>query len=534
MKLAGGVIILGLLLLISTTHVRAANGTAITSLSATIKLQSDGQAFVEQVLEFTEPTTLNWSIFSNIRGLSVSADDVVLARKDIRKGGRGGQAQLTSPVTASQWVIDYTATTNLIRHDNRDQLYFKLFEEPGRQIYNSVVSIELPAGSTATDHGSDGNAPVADLSGDLYAITGVLSPSFTKQSESQILYSAIAAGPQAIFTASASWSADLLPLGWYHHLRLQLLDLELTPWLVIGFLLPLISLLVLAEIYWRLKRDERPVATVLNQPPSLLPPVLVGVLVNKKIYPNEIVAQIVDLAQKGYIVIVKKNQQYSLSRRKTPDGHLQIWERDILTQIFPVDANAAADTSRSLYSPEVRDAFARIYQVITDLRIFSENPHLTRVRYKLIALFFYYLSAVGLVTTAVFGLSPFVLIPFTGTMIISFLIIRLSPRLIRYTPAGLQARAAWLAFANFLRTSAPVPMEASQNHLFENYLAYAVALHATEAWADRFEQSSLAIIKPDWLVSYQETSTSQLVEEITAFTSSLSKELTNLRGPIVG
>ncbi len=523
MKIVGGVIAIWLIAtLFLAQSVHAQTNTAITSLSATIKLQSDGRAFVEQVIEFSEPSTLNWSVFSNVHGLSVTADGSVLSARNVRQQGRGGQTRLTSGQVASIWVIDYTATTNLIRHDNRDQLYFKLFEEPGRQIYNTVVSFELPEGVT------DSN-----LSGDLYALTGVLNPTVYKQSETSLIYNATAAGAQAIFTANASWSDNALPLGWYQNLRLQLLELEVTPWLIVGFLLPLLSLLVLAEIYWRLKRDERPVTTILDQPPTLLPPVLVGVLVNKKIYPNEIVAQIVDLAQKGYLVIVKKSTQYSLSRRKAPDGHLQIWERDILTQVFPVSDQAEVEGSRSLYSPEVRDAFARIYQVITDLRIFQENPHLTRVRYKLVALFFYYLSAVGLIATAVFGLSPLVLLPFTGTMVISFLIIRLCPQLIRYTPEGLKARQYWLSFANYLRSPSPVSIEAAQNHMFERYLAYAIALHATEEWAKRFDSSALAIIKPDWLISYEETSTTQLVEEITAFTGSLSKELTDLRGPIV-
>lgn len=501
----------------------AQTNTAVTSLSATIKLQSDGQAFVEQALEFAEPTELNWTVFSNARGLSVTADESVLPKKNIRTSGGGSRTRITSSTVASRWVLAYTTTTNLIRHDERDQIYFKLFHEPGRQIYNSAVVLELPASTQPSD-----------LSGDLYAINGVLSPAFSKQSDHQILYSAPAAGPGAIFTVNANWSKDVLPLGWYQELRLSLLNMELTPWLILGFLLPLISLLILGEIYWRLRRDEKPITAVLSQPPNLLSPVLVGVLVNKKIYPNEIVAQIVDLATRGYVVIVKKNHQYSLSLRKTPDASLQIWERDILAQIFPSNGTQASEDSRSLFSPEVRDAFSRIYQVITELHIFAENPHQTRVRYKLIALFFYFLSAIGLVTTAIFGLSPFVLLPFTGTMLISFLIIRLSPRLIRYTNAGLQARAAWLAFANYLKEKKPLPLEASQNHLFEKYLAYAVALHGTAEWADRFEQSKQVIIKPDWLVSYEDASTSQLVEEITAYTGSLSKEVTNLRGPIVG
>lgn len=509
--------------LVASAGVSAETNTAITSLSATIKLQSDGQAFVEQVIEFTEPSQLNWAVFSNLHGLSVTADDTVLSKKDIDRNGLGGSYRLLSKVTASRWVIDYTTTTSLIRHDDRDQIYFKLFQEPGRQIYNVAVLLELPTSNQPTD-----------LSGDLYAINGVLSPGFTKQGENQMVYSAVAAGSSSIFTVNASWSKDVLPLGRYQQIRLQLLDLELTPWLILGFLLPLISLLVLGEIYWRLRRNEKPVTAILNQPPSLLSPVIVGVLVNKKIYPEEIVALLVDLATRGYIVIVKKNKQYNLSLRKKPDSGLQIWEQDILSQIFP-DGGKQADgeASRALYSPEVRDAFSRIYQVITELQIFAENPHVTRIRYKLIALSFYYLSATGLILTAVFGLSPLVLIPFTGTMLISFLIIRLSPRLIRYTAAGLTARRAWLSFGNCLKLAEPLPIEAAQNHIFESYLAYSVALRATVQWADRFEKSSLAIVKPDWLVSYEDSSTDELAAEITAFTLSMSADLANLRGPIV-
>jgi hypothetical protein len=171
--------------------------------------------------------------------------------------------------------------------------------------------------------------------------------------------------------------------------------------------------------------------------------------------------------------------------------------------------------------------------VITSQGYFAENPHLTRVRNKLIALLIYYASAGAMIWVAIVAGSPYLILPLVGTMVVAQLIIKLTPQLANYSPKGTRARGEWLSFTDFLKTNKPLPFEAAQNHSFEKYLAYAVATDCHLAWARRFDLSSVVILKPDWFVSYEDSTTVEFAKEIAGFVSEISDGVTSLRGPLV-
>jgi hypothetical protein len=248
---------------------------------------------------------------------------------------------------------------------------------------------------------------------------------------------------------------------------------------------------------------------------------------------------LIDLCQRGYLVIVKKSGQYYLSQRKPFDENLESWEREVLEALFPI-ANAKMTTQavkainrQSLFSPKVRRAFQEMYEIITNKRYFAENPHTTRVRYKLFALSLYFASVFGAIWIAVTGASPYLLLPVGGTMLMCRLIIAYTPGLVHYTNEGLKARSQWLAFGRYLAQNELLPLEDSRNQAFERYLGYAIALNVTKQWANRFDFSNIIIVKPDWFISYEESSTAEFASEIEAFSESISELITEMRGPVV-
>lgn len=500
---------------------------SIETLRVTANLNSDGTVKVTQELTYALPTALSWQLFSNSRDLSVRADGQELNSRLYQLRRQTGATRITAAQAAKSWQVHYTTTTTLIRHNDRDQAFMKIFQQPGGTVNNISVTLTLP--ETVTESG---------LTGNVYAINGVVSPTTALVSNRQINYSARFASNEGLFTINASWPKSVLQLTRSEELRLTLLNLEILPWLLLGIVLPLLCFLILLQLLLRQRLSERRVREISPTPPSALAPMLVGVLVNKKIYPAEIVALLVDLCQRGYIVIVKKGRRYYLSQRKVVDSNLQSWEQKFVEQLFPTPTVVTENTlqllsKQSLFSPKIRDAFAEIYQVITEMSFFAENPHHTRVRYKLVALFLYFLGAFSLLWTAISNLSPYLLIPLAGTMAMAFLIIRLTPKLIRYTDTGRAQRTAWLKFANYLAADQPLPLEATRNQLFEKYLPYAIALNRTEQWARRFDRSNTVIIKPDWFITYQESSTAEFVTELTTFTRAISESLASLRGPLV-
>ncbi len=511
----------------NVSQAAVATPVSLVSLEMTADLQNDGSVRVSQLLNFQSPTKLHWQLFSNVRDFQVEADSQMINSSEIRSQKSGNLTKISSNTQIGRrWLLHYTTTTSLIRHNDSDQVYLKVFQELGYPIGNVKVRFTLP---TKTSEGLNGN---------VYAIHGATGAS-TVVDSTGITFSSSYTGAQALFTINANWPTSILRLTTWQELRLRLTQLAILPWLVLGLLLPLASLIVLVWLLLRQRRQEKPVRAVSETPPSALSPLLVGVIVNKKIYPEEIVALLIDLCSRGYVVISKKGDRYSLSLRRQPDAQLAHWERDILEQIFQMSEQhiSAQDisglTKQSLFSPKVRHAFAEIYQIITDSQIFSENPHLTRIRYKLVALGFYFFSIIGIIWTAAVGASPYLIIPLAGTMTLAFTIIRLSPRLISYTEHGQEVRAAWLAYANYLKLTEPLPLAASQNQTFEKTLPYAIALNQTVNWAKRFDLSEITIIRPDWFIAYEETSTAEFVTDLSKFTQTISETLASLRGPSV-
>src|SRR3989344_1551900 len=507
-----------------------AGDTPVIDLRVEIELQASGYVNVNQSLSYSAETPLNWKIFSHARDVSVVADTKELGRADWKLSSKNGANELTTTESSSQWTVRYSVSSNLIRQQDRDQFFLKIVENPGVPIYSSEILFLLPPGVTSES-----------LSGNLYAIGGVSGATFTKIDGGKLRYQTEFAGPQALLTINASWPESVLKLSLFQELRLGWLNLDFLPWIILGLALPLASLILLARLFIKQRRDETtpPSLPTTDSPPSALSPVIVGVLIHKKIYPEVIASLLVDFCVRGYAVIVRKGGEYYLGRRKAADSRLEDWESHIFDELFPtLQLTTSSDDLRqlnkqTLFSPRIRAAFSQIYQVITEKQFFAENPHVTRVRYKLLALGFYFAALIGLAWVAVTDASPYLTVPLVGTLIASWLIIKLTPKLIRYTDSGKQARLAWLSFAGYLGTKNRSGIETARNQTFEKYLPYAVALHSTEPWAERFAHSSTALIQPDWLITYQDTAPEQLTQEITKFTKAISKKIATLRGPLV-
>jgi hypothetical protein len=505
---------------------QARGAAPMQQLNIETVLNQNGSVQIAQKLTYNTPVQLEWEVFSNIRKLAVSADGSDIDDSRYSVGKIGNHHVVRAKQLAREWKITYTTTTTLVRNNNRDQIFIKIFQEIPDPIYNVSVSFSLPT-----------NDMTEGLTGNAFAISGVSNPKTTVHNNT-VVYSAEYAAPGSLFTVSASWPKRVLSLTKIQEIRLYLTNLEVLPWLTLGILLPIIGLSMLLLLYRRQRLDRVPVTSILDRPPSQLSAMLVGVLVQKKIHPRVIVALLVELCRRGYIVIVERTGQYYLSQRKPFDEHLTSWERNILEELFPDHGKLATEglqeiTDSSLFSPKVRDAFGQVYQIITEQNFFLENPHLTRVKYKLFGLALYFTSAIGLLWVAIVGASPYLSIPLGGTMLVSFLIIRLTPKLVRYSESGIATRRDWISFGNFLGLKEPLPLESTRNHTFELYLPYAIALNKTKEWAERFDRSSTTIIKPDWFITYKESSTTQFVEDITELTDSISKTITTLRGPLV-
>ena len=481
---------------------------------------------VTQNISYASPARLEWQLLSQVKNLSVKANS---ESRRISKKTNAGVTTLSSKEVAKEWVISYESAGNLVRHNDIDQIFLKIFNKPPSPIFKTIINFNLPEQASES----------TELSGNIYTLSGIKDAKAEIVSPASIRFSAGYAPESSLLTISSSWSKDALSFGYLDQARLSASQLDAAPWLAAGFILPIAGFIVLFHLTRRQRKQDRKNNEISNKPPSNIDPILVGVLVRKKIYPEEIASLIISLCQRGYLLIIKRSDSYYIAKRKELDHNIENWERKIINEMFKEkSSNVSADSMKSLnnkalYSPEVRSAFADIYQIVTNYSYFKENPHITRIRNKLFALFIYYTGAVLIVWIAVTANNPYLILPLAGAMIVAQIIIRISPQLANYSNKGIEEKAKWSAFKNFLKQNKPLEYEASMNHIFERYLAYAVALDSTLNWARRFDLSNTAIMKPDWFVTYEEGSTVEFAKEIAQFTGEISKGITSLKGPIV-
>lgn len=502
---------------------RSQAAAPIAALNVDAQLQNDGSLRVSQTLRYYEPAPLDWTIYGSVQEISVTADG--RTQTNWFSQNQGDSRRLVDKSAHGQWLISYRLSSALVRRDDRDQLFIKVLDTPGRAVDSVAVILDFSQPITADQ-----------FSFNAYTI-GSRNPKSEVLSPSVVRFRSELATSAALFTASASWPKNVIALTAVQNWQLTLMDFGLGSWLLLGLLLPLFTLIVFILLLTNVHRGERKVSEVLTAPPATISPMLLGVLVDKAIQPSAIVATLVDLCQRGYLVIVRKNSGYYLSQRRLADQHLAEWERELIDQLFPSfgvvvsEEDAKSLGKKSFFSPKIRDAFRRAYAIATAVGVFVENPHLTRIRFRLFGLTFYFLALVGTLWVMFSNIDTPLLFPLLGSLGLAAVVIHFSERLTRYTKRGEADRERWLAFANYLAKGQPLGLEAVQTHLFERYLPYAICLGHTLAWANRFEAASTVIIRPDWFVSYEDLSPVELAESLVAFTQIISEELTKLHGP---
>lgn len=276
---------------------------------------------------------------------------------------------------------------------------------------------------------------------------------------------------------------------------------------------------------------------VVNYPPSTLTPVELGILFDKKIYPKEIVATIISLAIKGYLVISNHGDEVVLALKNKPDAKMNSWEKRFFNQIFSDQDNKVSEAdieervSRVLSSPEIVKLFEDMYQEVTAKGFFVENPHYTRVRYKINGLLFYFLSIFMMLWVLVTNQSSLYLFPIIGLLAVAYVLIKLAPKLPTYTPVGNNERINWLKFKNWLLLKEPMGYNQSNTGIFYDYLPYAIAMGCLDQWITRF--STCAIPIPDWYVTAVPEDNATINQKIIPIIDSISKKLSSLHGPNV-
>lgn len=277
------------------------------------------------------------------------------------------------------------------------------------------------------------------------------------------------------------------------------------------FLLPVISLIFMINLWYRKGRDTAKISSIVvrYEPPvhnnTPLTPAEVGTIVDEKADMRDFSATVVGLAVKGYIRIEETKKEgllfsstdYYLAKLRPPDENLTEFEKLFMEYLFKGNVSGILVSSlKNKFYTNLEILKKTLYEGLVRKGYFLVNPDKIRQLYFISGIF---ISIGGFfifgMLSSFFNLKGVIAGVLTGLPVIGFA---------RFMPAktkeGVDIYNHVLGFREFLSRAERDRLERmADENLFSRFLPYAIALDVVENWADAFEGIYQA--PPDWYVS---------------------------------
>ena len=425
------------------------------------------------------------------------------------------------------YVITYRVENAILFFDDHDELYW------------NVTGNDWKA--TIQEASADVDLEVKDKSKKLWAAgyTGVFGSresdcTFETSDNRGKFFTKKALRPGEGLTIAFGWNKGLIapPSSWKRFLWAANLKEN---WV---FLLPLFSLIYMANLWYRRGRDPRvrEAINVMYEPPTFenrpLTPAEVGTLVDEKFDPRDITSSIVGLAVKGYVSIEETKKEglifettdYYLKKLKEPDSDLSPFEIELMRSLLPPSLPGVhVSQLKNKFYTNLKTLKKVLYGELIRKKYFLSNPENVRNSYSVIGFLIIIFGGFAAVFLAPFspgkGIFAFIL---TGLPVLAFA--RFMPA---KTKTGASAYMDILGFQEFMNRAEKDRLERmGDTNLFSKFLPYAIALDVADNWAKAFE--GIYQNPPDWYVSpmgHRTFSAYAFSHSLNSVTSSLSSAM---------
>lgn len=340
--------------------------------------------------------------------------------------------------------------------------------------------------------------------------------------------------PHEGMTVAVGWPAGLIKIQtgppWWKN-----------PWLFVGIYIPSLFAF-LYWLWWNKGRDigERGVIQVQYEPPENMTPLEAGTLIDEKTDTRDIVAEIIDLARRGYIKIIETEEErflfgkkidYIFEKIKNFDSELQARDYDlkILNAIFEGGKRRKLSELKKKFSSSIPGITKSVFSSLTKKGLFTENPMSVKGKYAILAFIVLFLTIFG---TIAFGASqitsplPF-LVSGIVTAISLFIFGQFMPR---KTFRGTSMKEYLKGYEEFISRVEKNVIEKLFSpdkipEAFEKTLPYAITFGEAEKWASAFE--GLFVQPPNWYQGRRSFSPTSFAYSMNALTTEASQILSS-------
>lgn len=255
-------------------------------------------------------------------------------------------------------------------------------------------------------------------------------------------------------------------------------------------------------------RGRRPIAVQFTPPPNVRPGE-VGTLADEVADPRDVTATIIDLAVRGYLRIEEieppskrgRGGDWRLQFLGGPEAGLAAYERELLDSLFATDTQVTMSGLRTTFASAMARVQDKLYQEVTSLGWFRQNPHHARVTWVVAGAA---ILVVGVAATIVLAIATEWALVGIPLALLGVLTMALASRAPARTAAGTAVLAQTLGFKKYLETAEANQLRFEEGEdLFSLYLPYAIVFGVAERWAGIFEQlarQGRAVPEPTWYV----------------------------------
>lgn len=269
-------------------------------------------------------------------------------------------------------------------------------------------------------------------------------------------------------------------------------------------LLPIVVFVIMLSLWFKRGRDPKGRGTIIAQyePPDNLTPVEVGTVIDEKVDKKDISAEIIYLAVKGYLKIIRleggglfKTKDYELQKLKDENGLPNDFDKKLMESLFgSKNSIKLSDVKKDFnFYKDITETIEKIYQSVVNKNYFEKNPNKVKTIYIIIGVIIWFF---GFLSRFIFGGFGMVSGFIAGLIVIIFgIFMPVKTRkgvLVKEHILGLKE---YLSVAEKERLSFHNAPEKNPEH-FERLLPYAMALGVEKEWAKQFE--GIYNQQPNW------------------------------------
>jgi len=389
------------------------------------------------------------------------------------------------------WAVKYTVHGGLRFFKNYDELYWNaVFQDREVDVKKAKVIAHLPEGIEKKDI-------------EVWLYTGTqnnsrISYDYKVIDNKTIEFEGKNIKPGEFLTVSVSFPKGIVKKPFlYQNQTIALITI------LIALIIPIVVFIRSFKLWAKKGKDAKINKTIIAQyePPGNLSPAETGVLIKQNIELKEILATIVNLAVRGYLVIKEKEEkilffkhkEYIFEKLKEPE-ELKPFEQKIMESVFKQGSVISAKDLKNKFYKEMEGIKKETYRQVAATNLFGEDISKTRKKYSLkyiIMLIIVTLSAGALIIAInVLGLIPIlttsVLILGISLAISAILGLIFAYYMPALTKTGAELKWKALGFKEYLHTAERFRIGAETLETFSNFLPYAMVFGVEKKWAMRF------------------------------------------------